>query len=272
MRVNRLSYTAAAERLDEPAFRDLYAAAQAHESQRRQNDAVVIDLPEVQVRVKEGEVVIRPLPPLRSRDLVREMMLLAGTAVAQFASQHSIPLPFTTQEAPDLPPDLPDTPSGMFARRRAMSRSQQGSTPGLHAGLGLPHYVQCTSPLRRYLDMVTHQQLRLYLRGEPLLDGQAIMERVGAANAITGEMRLAERLSNQHWKLVYLLRHPGWQGEGVIVDKRGKRDVVLLPELALETSIYAKGERPLDATLTLQFNEANLPELETRFQVVPGTG
>ncbi|NKQ34288.1 MAG: RNB domain-containing ribonuclease [Chloroflexi bacterium] len=268
VRVSRLSYAAVEERLDEPAFRDLVAAAQAHERRRRQNGAVMIDLPEVKVQVEEGEVVIRPLPPLRSRDLVREMMLLAGTAVAQFASQHSIPLPFTTQEAPDMPPDLPDTPSGMFARRRAMSRSQQGSIPGPHAGLGLPHYVQCTSPLRRYLDMVTHQQLRLYLRGAPLLDAQAIMERVGAANAITGEMRLAERLSNQHWKLVYLLRHPGWQGEGVIVDKRGKRDVVLLPELALETTIYTKGERPLDATLTLQFQEANLPELETHFSVI----
>ncbi|HID54431.1 MAG TPA: RNB domain-containing ribonuclease [Anaerolineae bacterium] len=268
LRVSRLSYAAAEERLAEPAFRDLYTVAQAHESQRHRNGAVAIDLPEVKVRVEEGEVVIRPLPPLRSRDLVREMMLLAGTAVAQFAIEHDIPLPFTTQEAPDMPPDLPDTPSGMFARRRAMSRSQQGSIPGPHAGLGLPHYVQCTSPLRRYLDMVTHQQLRLYLRGAPLLDAQAIMERVGAANAITGEMRLAERLSNQHWKLVYLLRHPDWQGEGVIVDKRGKRDVALLPELALETSIYAKGKRPLDATLTLQFQEANLPELETHFSVI----
>ncbi len=272
VRVSRLSYAEAETRLDEPAFRDLVAAARAQETRRHENGAVVIDLPEVKVRVEAGEVTIRPLPPLRSRDLVREMMLLAGTAVAQFAIEHDVPLPFTTQDAPEMPPDLPDTPSGMFARRRAMSRSQQSATPGPHAGLGLPRYVQCTSPLRRYLDMVTHQQLRLYLRGAPLLDAQAIMERVGAANAVTGEMRQAERLSNQHWKLVYLLRHPGWQGEGVIVDKRGKRDVVLLPELALETNIYAKGERPgerpLDTILTLQFQEANLPELETHFSVM----
>ena len=268
VRVSRLSYAAAEERLDEPAFRDLVAVARAQENRRRQNGAVAIDLPEVKVRVEEGEVVIRPLPPLRSRDLVREMMLLAGAAVAQFALERDIPLPFTTQEAPDMPPDLPDTLSGMFARRRAMNRSQQSATPGPHAGLGLLRYVQCTSPLRRYLDLVAHQQLRLYLRGAPLLDAPAIMERVGAANAVTGEMRQAERLSNRHWKLVYLLRHPGWQGKGVIVDKRGKRDVVLLPELALETNVYAKEERPLDATLTLQFNEANLPELETHFSVM----
>ena len=54
----------------------------------------------------------------------------------------------------------------MFARRRTMTASQPSSQPGRHAGLGLDQYVQATSPLRRYLDLVVHQQLRAFLAGD----------------------------------------------------------------------------------------------------------
>ncbi|MBK7178163.1 MAG: hypothetical protein IPH82_13410 [Chloroflexi bacterium] len=58
-----------------------------------------IELPEVRVRVAEdGAVSIRPLPNLRSRDLVRDAMLLAGEAIARFAFSHNIPLPYTTRK------------------------------------------------------------------------------------------------------------------------------------------------------------------------------
>jgi exoribonuclease-2 len=146
-----------------------------------------------------------------------------------------------------------------------MTGSQPGSTPGPHAGLGLDQYVQATSPLRRYLDLVVHQQLRAFLRGEPILDEQAVMERVGAAYAISGDVRYAERLSNAHWTAVYLLRHPNWTGKGIVVDRRGKRDLVLLPALGSETSIYKKGATPLDTAVEVELKGVDLPLREAHF-------
>ncbi|MAU01071.1 MAG: exoribonuclease II [Anaerolineaceae bacterium] len=265
VRVTRLSYDEAQERLDESPFRELLAIAQAFEARRVANGAVQIDLPEVKIRLNDkGEVEIRPLPALQSRDLVREAMLMTGEAVAQFARQHNIPIPFTTQ---DPPTEIVEgnTPSANFARRRTMTGSQPGSTPGRHAGLGLDQYVQATSPLRRYLDLVVHQQLRAFLRGNPLLDEQAVMERVGAAYAVSGDVRYAERLSNEHWTAVYLLRHLDWTGEGVVVDQRGKRDLILLPDLGNETSIYKKEATPLDTVVEVKLKGVDLPQREAHF-------
>ncbi len=267
VRVSRLSYDEAQARLDESPFRELLAIAQAFEARRVANGAVQINLPEVKIRLNEaGEVEIRPLPPHQSRDLVREAMLMTGEAVAQFAQQHNIPIPFTTQAPPDEIV-AGDTPSANFARRRTMTGSQPGSTPGPHAGLGLDQYVQATSPLRRYLDLVVHQQLRAFLRGEPLLDEQAVMARVGAAYAINGDVRYAERLSNQHWTAVFLLRQPEWSGEGIVVDRRGKRDLVLLPDLGSETSIYQKEPAPLDTIVKVALQQVDLPQREAHFRV-----
>ena len=267
VRVTRLSYDEAQARLDESPFCELLAIAQAFESRRVANGAVQIDLPEVKIRLDEdGEVEIRPLPALQSRDLVREAMLMTGEAVAQFARDHNIPIPFTTQDAPTEIVEG-STPSANFARRRTMTGSQPGNTPGPHAGLGLDQYVQATSPLRRYLDLVVHQQLRAFLRSETVLDEQEVMERVGAAYAVSGDIRYAERLSNQHWTAVHLLRQPEWTGEGIVVDRRGKRDLVLLPALGTETSIYKKEPTPLNAVVEVGLQSVDLPQREAHFGV-----
>jgi exoribonuclease-2 len=201
-------------------------------------------------------------------------MLMTGEAVARFALEHDVPVPFTVQEAwPSLEEKMTASEEAgpslaqMFALRRSLKRSQPQSTPGPHTGLGMERYTQSTSPLRRYLDLVVHQQLRAYLRGQDVLDGQAVMERVGAAEAVRSSVRRAERLSITHWTLVYLLQHPDWQGEGVIVDKRGARDVVLIPELDLETRIYQQQDLPLDSRVWLRLTDVNLALLEAHFRV-----
>jgi exoribonuclease-2 len=271
VRVTRLTYAEAEVQLDDdPLLARLHALAAANMARRAGNGGVNIDLPEVKVRVAtDGQVEIEPLPNLRSRGLVREAMLLAGEAVARFALDHQIPIAFSVQEPPDEEVyQLPAGPAGMFARRRFMRRSRLSNTPQPHSGLGLDTYTQCTSPLRRYLDLVAHQQLRHFaVHGSPLLDESDLMERVGAAEAVSREVRWTERRANEHWTLVYLQQHPEWQGAGIVVDQRGGRSVVLLPDLGLETGLYLNQEPALNQELALQVTGIDLPHLTAHFSL-----
>jgi exoribonuclease-2 len=265
VRVTRLTYEQAEEQLDAPPLNDLYRLARDFQAQRRRNGAVRIDLPEVQVRVVEGDVVIRPLPSLRSRTLVREAMLMAGEATAGFASDHGISLPYATQ-VPPRTDRRPDDLAGMFELRRHMSRSEYSGSPGRHAGLGLDRYVQATSPLRRYLDLVVHQQLRAHLRGDELLEPQELMERIGAAEAVSGSISYAERLAREHWTLVYLLQNPDWRGEAVLVERWDRRGKVLIPELGLEPTVHLRGDITLNSSLTVEVVDVDLPTLRATFR------
>jgi exoribonuclease II len=260
VRVTRLSYAQADEQLVDGPLAPVWALLQGRAARRAAAGAIDIDLPEVKIRVYDGEITIRPLPNLRSRQMVLEAMLAAGEAVARYALEQAIPIPFTTQDPPFPLEDAPGGMAGQFALRRTFQRSQAALTPGPHAGLGLPLYVQATSPLRRYLDLVAHQQLRAHLREEPLLDEQAILTRIGAAEAMRGDVRYAERLSNEHWTLLYLQRHPGWQGEAVVVELYGQRSKLLIPELALETQAYLRGNPPLNAIVRIQAAGIDLPQ------------
>lgn len=266
VRVTRLSYEQADARLGEEPLRTLYRLAAIHRERRQQHGAVLIDLPEVRLKVTDGIVAITTLPSLRSRAIVSELMLMAGAVVAEWAIAHAVPLPFIIQEAGDLI-DPPQTVSEMAAARRQLRPSQTSITPGPHAGLGLPTYTRITSPLRRYNDLLGHQQLRLWLAKQPTFTEQQLIERIGEVEAAATAVRRAESHSRQHWTLVYLQQHAGWRGSGIVIDKMGLRVVVLIPALAWETRVHLRKELPVDSVLEMVFVEANLPLLDAYFKV-----
>ncbi len=267
VRVTRLTYEAATERLASGPLARLQAIAGALRGPALRGGAVNIDLPETQVRVRDGEIRIEPVPDAAGAPMVENCMILTGEAVARFAQERDIPLPYSTQEPPDSPPAAPpQTLSGMFALRRTMKRSQHRSTPGAHAGLGLAAYAQATSPLRRYLDLVVHQQLRLHLAGRTLLTPAEIIERIGEIEPPVAAARQAESQSDKHWTLAFLRRQPGWRGKAVLVDRRGANGIFIIPELALETPVHLNAELPLDAEVTLALRSVDLPRLDARFR------
>jgi exoribonuclease-2 len=266
VRVTRLTYAEAEANLEEAPLLPLYQLAQVLQQRREENGALSIDLPEVKVRVVDGRVAITPLPPVRSRDMVREAMLCAGEAIARLAQEKEIPIPFTVQDAPAVAETPGPGMAAQYALRRAFTRSQASTTAGPHGGLGLPVYAQATSPLRRYLDLVVHQQLRAFVHGQPLLDEAAILERVGAAEAVRGDVRYAERLANEHWTLVYLQQHPAWEGEAIVVEQYGQRSKVIIPELAYETQLYLRAQVPLNGTVRLGVGDVNLAERAVHFR------
>ncbi len=266
VRVTRLSYLEAESRLHESPLRELLEMARRYEKRRQDNGAVEINLPEVKVRVENGAVKITPLPKLQSRDLVREAMLMTGEAVGSYAIEQNIPMPFTTQDPPSG--DLPEgtSASAMFATRRLLKPSQKSSVPGKHNGLGMEPYVQATSPLRRYLDLVVHQQLRAHLRGEEPMNVNEITNLIGVSDSVTRDIRYVERKSNRHWTCIFLLQNPDYSGEGIVIEKRGRRNIVLLPQLALETILYRSSDIPLDSEVQLLVSDIDLVNLDTSFR------
>lgn len=268
VRVTRLSYEQVERQLNEAPFDHLYGLARTLQERRQANGGIFIDLPEVKIRVQDGQVIIRPILRLKSRDLVQEAMLITGEALARFALAEGIALPFTTQDAPEIE-DLPEMESlaGMFAWRRALKRSQLTTAPGPHAGLGLEIYAKATSPLRRYSDLVVHQQLRAHIIGREKLNTPDIVERIGESEAIAGSVAQAERLARKHWTLVYLMQNPDWAGKGVLVDKRsGLRGLILIPELDLEAQVHLSEDLALNSLIPVVLRQVALAQLEANFR------
>ena len=73
--------------------------------------------------------------------IVAEWMIFCNSASGQLLAEHGLPGLFRTQKG------------------WGPLRTRMQTTPGPHEGLGLDYYAWCTSPLRRYSDLVNQWQL-----------------------------------------------------------------------------------------------------------------
>lgn len=270
IRVTRLTYAQATERRSEPALAPLFAIAERNIARRTAAGAVSIELPEVHLSVKRDSdnrpvVTIDQVKDEIAADMVREMMLLAGEAAARFAFKNGIPFQYVSQEAPDIPKDLPEGLAGEYRKRRSMKSRKVGTVPADHAGLGIGMYSQVTSPLRRYGDLIAHQQLRAFIAGEKPLDEDELLMRIAAADTSARECTMAERESNLHWVLVHLSRNPDWRGKAVVVERNGAMTTLLVPELAQEAKISIKADLPLNAEITVRAGSIDIPTQKVSF-------
>ncbi|MDC7219575.1 MAG: RNB domain-containing ribonuclease [Spirochaetales bacterium] len=270
VKVERLTYAQADGKMEEEPFKTIAARLAQCRERRRTNGACSIEMPEVKLRVEEGgagEIHITPLPRLESREMVAESMMLAGNAAASYAISHNIPVPFVSQPTPENNPQKLEGLAGEFAKRKIMQRSRVTLSPSKHSGLGLDVYTRVTSPLRRYSDLMTMQQLRAFITGGHVREEEDMLEGTTACESLSSQVTQAERASNQHWKINYLLERPDWRGEAIMVDKTDKLGVFLIPELAMEPRISLKEPREYNCKVTLKVQSIDLAERRVVFAI-----
>ncbi|MBK2126180.1 ribonuclease catalytic domain-containing protein [Fangia hongkongensis] len=278
VKVSRLSYEEAEKKLDQAPFSSFVEYSNIFTEHRQRKGAVELHFPEVKLSLKETNgqksVELTALETLKSRSMVRDAMLMAGVAVAHYAELNNIPLPFSTQPEGDLSQEekTPKHLSEMFAVRRRLKKGVYKSAPDVHSGMGLDAYVQATSPLRRYLDLVVHQQLRAFLKKEPLLSGEEVLQRIAESEAGIKSARQAESFSNNHYKCVYLLENPNWQGEAVIIEKlNNNRVTVFIPELSLIKKLTLSQSVELDEKIMIAVSQVKLSTQDVYFKVMQST-
>ncbi|MDE5897996.1 MAG: RNB domain-containing ribonuclease [Treponemataceae bacterium] len=265
--VKRLTYEQADGMKESAELAPLFGIAAGNAARRKKSGATQIDLPEVHIHVdpETKKVDVSPLRRFEADAMVCEMMLLAGEGAAHFAFQNGIPFPYVSQEAPEIPAGIAEGLAGQFRLLRGMRRRSVGIAPAMHFGLGIAMYSQVTSPLRRYGDLVAHEQLRAYLDGRPLIDKNAMLERISAGDAASVAARKASRLSDTHWKLIYLLQNPGWTGEAVCVERRGAESVLMIPSLAMQTSLKDGIPMELNESAVVRAADIDIPTQAVNF-------
>lgn len=263
--VERLTYKKASLLKDSNELNALFRISQRNRERRLRKGAVEINLPEVSIILKEGRVSIEQCEQNEAQAMVKEMMLLAGEGAAKFAFENSIPFQFVSQEEPEIPKNIPQGLAGEYRLRRSMRPRQVSVNPSAHHGLGLGMYAQVTSPLRRYGDLVSHQQLSLFLENRKTMDKETLFDKIAQGDIAASECIKAERESCIHWKLVYLLQNPQWQGEAVIVETGIPKAKILIPELAMESQINIPGNLQLNDRIKVKAENIEIWNLKVDF-------
>jgi hypothetical protein len=173
-------------------------------------------------------------------NLVQTFMLVASQVAARWCKDRGIPVPYRV--TPRNP--AKEDPSEFFLRKVLPSRAENGvasneitsaylhliggvlpsTAPGPHAAVGVDMMVRCTSPLRRFTDMLVHWQIGATLLEEDRL-GQSLVGNTrddflpfskDRVDALLPRLDTREKLikygkneADRHWLCYYLLR--AWQ-------------------------------------------------------------
>jgi exoribonuclease-2 len=203
---------------------------------RMESGAVTLKLPEVKLRVDieagEPRIELAERSDSPSRSLIQEWMVAANVAAARYCSTHDIPALYRTQEPPDG--DLEDAeilsiPPGVareFARLKRMRRGEASLEPAPHAGLGVESYIQVTSPIRRYMDLVMQRQIAAHLEERPLpytVDELDLLR--SEIERSVFEARKIEQRARKYW-MIYALGQAEGPIEAEVIDQRSWSDEV----------------------------------------------
>ncbi|KAF5737173.1 ribonuclease II chloroplastic/mitochondrial [Tripterygium wilfordii] len=270
-----LTYESASELLylnleEEVELKILSEAATLRLQWRRQQGAVDTTTIETRIKVSNPE---DPEPSINlyvenqadpAMRLVSEMMILCGEVIATYGSYNNIPLPFRGQPQSNIDVSafahLPEGPIRSYAIVRNMRAAEMDfRKPIRHGVLGLPGYVQFTSPIRRYMDILAHYQVKAFLRGEspPFSAGQL----EGIASIINMQTRLVRRLCNsslRYWIIEYLRRQPKEKRFQALVLRfiKDRIAALLLVEVGLQASAWVSVGTQIGDEVQVQVEEA----------------
>ena len=98
-----------------------------------------------------------------SQIIVAESMILMGYITSLFINKYNLAAPYRTQNLNCNPSEIinryKNSEIKYIILKQYMGRSYITTKPGSHESLGLKMYVQCSSPLRRYLDLIIQRQV-----------------------------------------------------------------------------------------------------------------
>lgn len=165
---NRYTYDQVDALLEDPhsEINTVYNIASSLEAERIAHGALKMGKREMQVVLEpDGDFrLIEVDEDSPARSMVGEMMVLANSIMAKMAAEKNIPLLYRGQDAPEGEAAEADYegaegPASEYAIKSKLKKSFVSVKPVRHSSLALDAYIQATSPIRRYTDIINQRQL-----------------------------------------------------------------------------------------------------------------
>ena len=130
---------------------------------RESQGAIIFDTPGYKINIINDKVEINNVQKSISQIIVSELMILMGYVTSLYLFENNIATPYRTHKincnSKEILDRYKDSEIKYSILKQYMGKSYITTKANKHESLGLSKYTQCTSPLRRYLDLIVQRQV-----------------------------------------------------------------------------------------------------------------
>ncbi len=151
-------------------------------------------------------------------------------------------------------------------RSQSLGRVKMGTAPAPHEGMGVEHYAWCTSPLRRYVDLVNQRQLLACVGGESpsyALNDAELFAIVSGFESTYGAYADFEQKMERYWSLRWLEQEKLTRIDATVI--RG--DVLRIDGLPFITRLPGLADLPRGQRLELDIVATDAVDLTLEARV-----
>ncbi len=218
---------------------DLWNICKQQASIRRENGSLDLDRYEVKLDITDPENIklksIRENTPASL--MIQELAILTNHLAATYAKDNNLPCLFRNQApytiSKNLAEDEKPTLKDINIQPARVSLNPEG-----HSALGLDCYLQVSSPIRRFLDLVNQIIIMTHMgNAESAFSQETLLEWARRGEEVQREFVQIERKLSDHWKIKYLeqQRDELFEARFIRTNRNGRAQVVLtLLQLTLE--------------------------------------
>ncbi len=237
--------------------------------------AFIAQLPDLKIRLGEdGQIRIRKIyMNTTAHTIVAEFMILMNWLSGRFFKERRVPAIFRSQsesvseEARALDENDPLFPLKAI---RFLKPARVGLSPEPHLPLGLDVYVQITSPIRRYLDMVLQKQIIGELEGQGATYTDGELERLYPQVEVgIREKKMIERARERYWLLKYLKGFERKEITGIVSSLRETGASVYLSEYLIEVPVSLTSDMVLKEGDKINLTVERVDPLRRKIVLVP---
>jgi len=216
-------------------------------AQRLESGALQLERKEIQLNLSDLDAIkIDPtVRQTRAHQLIEELAILVNHQTARVAADSGRPNLFRNQEPYQVTRTLEEGEKPKLSDLLIRPASV-GLEPLGHAALGLDAYVQSSSPIRRFLDLVTQRMLLDWIAQKPAtFSADDLRGFAGEAEARVRQMGQLERRLLDHLKIKYLSQNPELTYQAQLFREfRGGRCLLHLLDLDLKIEVPNTGYQP----------------------------
>ncbi len=198
-----------------------------------------------------------------SNRIIEELAIAVNRETGLLLQESKFPGIYRTQSSYKIIKEL-EIENKQLPEKIRVEPARLTTIAGPHAGLGCEVYMHATSPIRRFVDLITQHQLKNLINNEdPVFSTEDMMKWADAITLKQRKYNRAEKNILQYWKFIYLHQHMKELFEAT-VRKQLTNNNTEIELVELDCIVQVSGLRGYDVEekILIRIKEINLDQLK----------